>query len=182
MMTYTEGGIVKHISNENTPISGLGFYRLALLRIVSEVYVKLRTGVFSGDEAINIYIKLFIQSIVEYLTLWLLIKALISLTLNYQKKQTALSRLHLLPFLLITSSFPSMLHIPMLIWDYRSASKLDGFNYEYLISMAVLTSMAEALGAVYTVGYVWAYAWAGVGIAGKCLVGRLLHMLLWIDQ
>ena len=178
MMTYTEGGVVKCNSKEDALSGGWWFYRLVLLRIVFEVYVKLRSSAFLESEAVNIYIKLFIQSSVEYLVLWLSIRALISLTLRYQGNQTAASRLNLLPFLLITSSFPSLLHIPMLIWDYRSASRLDVFNYEYLIRIAVLTSMAEALSAVYAVEYVWAYMWVGVGIAGKGLAGSTIHALL----
>ena len=178
MMTYTEGGVVKCSSKEGALSGGWWFYRLVLLKIAFEVYVKLRNGVFLESEAFNIYIKLFIQSSVECLVLWLSIRVLINLTLSYQEKQMMSSRLKLLPFLLITSSFPSLLHIPMLIWDYRSASRLDGFNYEYLISIAVLTSMAEALSAVYAVGYVWAYMWVCVGMTGKYLMGRIIHALL----
>ena len=131
-----------------------------------------------GEEAVVIYVKLFIRNVVEYLALWSLIRGLIVVTLRYHSNHAALDRMNLLPFLLITSSFPSLLHIPMLIWDYESASKLDGFNYEHLISMAVLTSMAEALRAVYAVEYAWAYIWVGVGMVGRHLVGRMLDMLL----
>lgn len=178
MMTYTEGGVVRCNPKEDALSGGWWFYRLVLLRIVFEVYVKLRSSAFLEGETVSIYIKLFILSSVEYLTLWLSIRALISLTLRYQGNQAAASRLHLLPFLLIASSFPSLFHIPMLIWDYRSASRQDGFNYEYLPRIAVLTSMAEALSAVYAMEYSWAYIWVSVGIAGRCLAGRIIHALL----
>ena len=73
----------------------------------------------------------------------------------------------LLPFMLLLTSFPLLFNVLMLIW--RHEYQADGFAYEWLVRMAVLTSQAEGLNVISTIGYLKAYFYV-LGTAALLMV------------
>lgn len=148
-----------------------------MILILFDVYLKWfhLEKIYSSDiGSLNfLYFIIFIQCILNFLVKHLIIHFMVFCNFlalknpvniyghNYQHSQ-------LLSIALIVSSFPKLLLILMIIWDYNA------FSNSWLVDLLVVTSNIEALRVFLKISYLKSTALVGCGIMSE----GILHLAI----
>ncbi|KAI3633942.1 hypothetical protein MIR68_007546 [Amoeboaphelidium protococcarum] len=163
---------------------GMPVIRILILQLLFDVYVRtLRNGNLQSSDSLTSqadaisfyasnYAQLLLRSALDVLLYHVVVRGLVLLTLP---ARYAIVKFNYISIALIISSFPKLLLLPMVIWDYqKSFGHMFGWEWFYMVDLLVFTSNTEALSVFLDTSYLTAMFYTSVGFLINSLSGQLL--------